>query len=452
MNGKDKFNFYREKYPDFIYKSFSYEFDNDSLKIEYKFEIVGLEEFNPKIIIPKKYIKNNYDKCYLEYLIGNIGLIEIISYVKCTCSKNIIIDALYINEEQIKFLKKLYYNGLGEFRYINGIVIDEDSLFNIICTRDKFSLPKNNYVGKGNLICVGGGKDSCVSLELLKNESYNSCLIINPKTPSLKCCEAASYSDDNIIKVERQLDRKIIELNSQGYLNGHTPLSAVIAFISFLIAYLNGKKNIILSNESSANESTIVGTLINHQYSKTYEAECDFNNYLHNNFFLDIKYFSLLRGLSEYNIAKIFSKYPKYHSIFKSCNLGSKGIEWVWCCDCPKCLFIYIILSPFINLDSRIKIFGENLYEREDLLNVFLEIIGYSDTKPFECVGTYSEARYAISKVIYSGEEGYLLKYFQDHFPLELDGTLIEKYNDSNNLDEYFNKIVLEEVLKCGEK
>lgn len=446
MQNLDKFKLFREKYPDFIYKDFSYIFNENYLEIEYLFEIVGLEVFRPKIRIPRKYIIGDLNTFYLEYLIGNIGLIELISYVKCTCSKNIIIDALYINDEQIHFLKKLYFNGLGELLYTNGIDISIDELFNIKCTKENAILPKINYTGIGNLICVGGGKDSCVSLELLKNEDNNSCLIINPKTPALECSKIAGYNDNNIIGIERILDRKIIELNKQGYLNGHTPLSALIAFVSFLIAYLTKKKNIILSNESSANEATVIGTNINHQYSKTYEAELDFNNYLQNILKLDIKYFSLLRGLSEFNIAKIFARYKKYHLAFKSCNLGSKEKEWIWCCNCAKCLFIYIILSPFISLDERIKIFGENLYEREDLLNTFLEIVGYSSSKPFECVGTYSEARYAVSLVINKGENGYLLDYFSKNYPLELDGVYIEKYNDMNNLGEYYNKLVQEEL------
>ena len=300
-----------------------------------------------------------------------MGLIELISYVKCTCSKNIIIEAGYINDEQVKFLKKLYFNGLGEFLYTNGINITEDELFDIKCHHEEEVLPAISYQGSGNLICVGGGKDSCVTLELLKNENNNSCLIINPKTPSLATATIAGYNDSDIYKVERILDEEIKERNKEGYLNGHTPLSSVIAFISYLCAYLSGKKNIVLSNESSANESTVKGTNINHQYSKTYEFENDFRNYMNNIMKLDINYFSLLRGLSEYNIAKLFSHYRKYHPVFKSCNLGSKEKEWIWCCNCSKCLFIYIILSPFLTKEERINIFGQDLYDREDLLKIF---------------------------------------------------------------------------------
>ncbi len=449
MNKQEKFNEFRKKYPDFIYEKYDIIIDSDNLNIKYYFNIPGLTYFYPEIKINKKYIKTNYDEEYLNYLVFQIGLIELISYVKCTCSPNINIKCGYVNDKQINFLKKLYFNGLGEFLYTNHIDVSQDELFNITCSHDAVSLKKIQYNGVGNLICVGGGKDSCVSLELLKNEENNSCFIINPKGPSYDSCIVAGYSDDDIIGVKRILDRKIVELNNEGYLNGHTPFSSIVAFITYLVAYLNGKKNIILSNEASANQPTVIGTNINHQYSKTYEFETDFMNYMNEFISLDIKYFSLLRGLSEFNIARLFSHYKKYHSVFKSCNVGSKGETWKWCCSCSKCLFVYIILSPFIERDDRVKIFGEDLFEKKELLETFKEILGYSDTKPFECVGTLEEARYAISLVLEKGvEHSYLLDYYREHYPLFLDSSEINKYNEDNNIDEHFDRLVKEEMNK----
>jgi len=445
MENQEKFKMYREKYPTFYYHGYHYTLE-DNLEIEYDFEIPGLCEFHPKLVLKKNMIRITPQIEYLDYLIFQIGLIELISYVKCTCSKNIVVEAGYINEQQIKFLKKLYYNGLGEFLYTNHIMIEEEDLFQITCRKEETTLPTNDYQGEGNLICVGGGKDSCVSLELLKNEKNNSCFIINPKTPSLSCAMMAGYSETEILKVERVLDPKIMERNKEGFLNGHTPLSSLIAFISYLCAYLAGKKNIVLSNESSANEATVFGTNINHQYSKTYEFENDFRTYMEENMHLDIHYFSLLRGLTEYNIAKLFSHYRIYHSVFKSCNLGSKEKEWIWCCNCPKCLFIYIILSPFLTKEERKNIFGEDLYEREDLLETFKELLGYTENKPFECVGTYGEARYAVSKVIEKEEKGYLLDYYRKNYPLETRGEEIEKYNETTNLNEYYSNLVKKEL------
>ena len=141
MNNQEKFNELRKKYDKFIYEKYDISFDEEYLNITYHFNIPNLTYFYPKIKLKKSYIKNNYNEEYLDYLVFQIGLIELISYVKCTCSKNIEIKCNYINEEQIKFLKKLYYNGLGEFLYTNNIKVEEDELFNIKCHHEKIKLP-----------------------------------------------------------------------------------------------------------------------------------------------------------------------------------------------------------------------------------------------------------------------------------------------------------------------
>ena len=408
-----KFEDLRNKYKEFIYEKYEIIENNNEYEIKFYFNIPNLTTFEPKIIIKKENITNkNINKDFLKYLIFNIGLVELISYIKCTCSPNIIIKCGYLNNEQINWFKKLYYNGLGEFLYRNNINISEQDLFNIETTQEKkeFNI---EYNGIGNLIPVGGGKDSNVTLELLKEED-NTCFIINPKGANIECANISGY---NTITIKRILDKKIIELNKEGFLNGHTPFSAIVAFTSFLCAYLSNKKYIILSNEDSANQSTVLGTNINHQYSKTYEFENDFNEYTKKHFNIDIKYFSLLRPLTEFQIGMLFSKIEKYHKTFKSCNLGSKGETWEWCCNCPKCLFVYTILSPFLYKEKLINIFGKNLFEDETLLETFKELLGYKETKPWECVGTYQEVRYAVSLIIKKLENQklpYLLEYYKN--------------------------------------
>lgn len=440
-----KFEDLRNKYKEFIYEKYEIIENNNEYEIKFYFNIPNLTTFEPKIIIKKENITNkNINKDFLGYLVFNIGLVELISYVKCTCSPNIIIKCGYLNNEQINWFKKLYYNGLGEFLYRNNINISEQDLFNIETTQEKkeFNI---EYNGIGNLIPVGGGKDSNVTLELLKEED-NTCFIINPKGANIECANISGY---NTIAIKRILDKKIIELNKEGFLNGHTPFSAIVAFTSFLCAYLSNKKYIILSNEDSANQSTVIGTNINHQYSKTYEFENDFNEYTKKYFNIDIKYFSLLRPLTEFQIGMLFSKIEKYHKTFKSCNLGSKGETWEWCCNCPKCLFVYTILSPFLYKEKLINIFGKDLFEDETLLETFQELLGYKETKPWECVGTYQEVRYAVSLIIEKLENQklpYLLEYYKNNYPLYLNEKFETKYNEKNNLDEHFEKIIKEAI------
>lgn len=441
----DQFQKLRLQYPDFIYDKYEYNLVDDLLTIKYYFSIPNLTTFNPLINLKVPHNISLNDN-YLKNLIFHLGLIEIISYIKCTCSPNIIIKAGFLDTEQIKWFQKLYYNGLGEFLYRNEITIKEEDLFNFKIEGQKIELEPINYITSGNLIPVGGGKDSAVVLEMLKNEKDNTAFILNPKKANLACVKEANVE---CIIAKRIIDSNLIKLNNEGFLNGHTPFSALLSFLSFLVSYIYHKKYIILANEASANEETVLNSHINHQYSKSYEYENDFNNYMTKYFHLDIHYFSLLRPLNEYQIAYLFSHYEKYHPIFKSCNVGSKDASWPWCCNCPKCLFVYIILSPFMDKEKLIDIFKEDLYERKDLLPIFLELSGYALTKPFECVGTYHEVRCAISKVIKKLDKlPYLLEYFKDHYPLEDDCDLINNYNHENNLPTYFADILKKEMQK----
>jgi len=317
---------------------------------------------------------------------------------------------------------------------------------NIIVDSNEEKIDLISYEGNGNLIPIGGGKDSVVTLELLKGMD-NTCIVMNPKQANLDCIKVSLEKE---IFYYRTIDKKLLDLNKEGYLNGHTPFSAHVAFSTYIMAYLTNKKYIVLSNEASANESTVLGTNINHQYSKTYEFENDFNLYTKKYFKIDIKYFSLLRALNEFQIGMIFSNLKKYHKVFKSCNVGSKNKDWLWCNNCPKCLFVYIILSPFLYKKELIDIFHEDLFEKESLLETFKELLGYSKTKPFECVGTYTEVRYAVSLTIKKLGDNlpYLLKYYKENYELELHHNKEKEYNKENNLDPIFVDIIKKELDK----
>jgi len=440
----DIYNELRAKYDTFIYEGFSTKIEKDKLIITYDFNVPKLTHYYPTIEISNFKINS-----FTTYLIFHIGLVELISYWKATCSKNVIIKAGYLNKDQIEWFKKLYYYGLGELFYTNNISATYDDFMKITCVTNETEIIYPKYTGVGNLIPIGGGKDSNVTLEVLREEKNNSAFIINPKEVNILCAKTAGYTDENIFIIKRNIDKTLIELNKKGFINGHTPFSALVAFSSFLTAYINNKKYIVLSNESSANESNIENTKINHQYSKTYEFENDFNEYTKKHFKIDITYFSLLRPLSEYQIALLFSHYEKYHNIFKSCNVGSKSTPWIWCGKCPKCLFVYIMLSPHLYKEKLINIFGTDLYENKDLLNTFIDLTGYGKNKPFECVGTYDEIKYAISKTIQKQKElPYLLEYFKNNYKLELDKKLENLYNYENNLSKEFEDKLKKELNK----
>ena len=240
--------------------------------------------------------------------------------------------------------------------------------------------------------------------------------------------------------------KNMIELNKKGFLNGHTPFSALVAFSSVLTAFLNGRKYVVLSNESSANESTVSGTDVNHQYSKSFQFEKDFFDYEKEFIGSGVYYFSFLRPWSEFQIAEYFAKNKAYLPVFKSCNAGSK--QDIWCADCSKCLFVAFILSPFLTLSEIEKIFDKNLFEEEKMLDTMYQLIGISEEKPFECVGSRDEINTALCIAVEKNKENlpYLLREYvkTDLYKIYKDRENPYKsyYNEENQLPAYFEKII----------
>ena len=225
-------------------------------------------------------------------------------------------------------------------------------------------------------------------------------------------------------------------LNQEGFLNGHTPFSALLAFITLLIGVGSGSKYIALSNESSANESTVPGTDINHQYSKSVAFERDFREYVALHLNSEIQYFSFLRPLNEMQIASLFSQCTAYHEVFRSCNAGSKTDSW--CGKCPKCLFTWIILSPFLTRERLTEIFGKDLMRDPELKPIFEELNGTSAVKPFECVGTVEEVRACVDEM--KDREGTIAE-VSPKAEATVD-EILKRFNEENFLPSKFVEIL----------
>jgi UDP-N-acetyl-alpha-D-muramoyl-L-alanyl-L-glutamate epimerase len=390
-NNIKKFLQYRQKYPFCVYKGFDSQYSEKGLRVQFHFNLSDRYSFHPTMIIPLKdfFIRDNIGREMIDNLLFHIGMIELLSYWKAACPPVILIECGSLNDEQIKWWKKLYYLGLGEFFYLNSIDTDIDNFVSIESNPGIPILPFSVPLQESAIIPIGGGKDSVVTLEILSSNPGNVPMVLNPRPASTGTVMKRGYYYDSVFEINRTIDPLLLELNGQGFLNGHTPFSALLAFSSALAAVMTGRKYIALSNESSANESTVLGSSINHQYSKSLEFEGDFRWYLKKYINPGLEYFSFLRPLNELQIARIFSGFPGYFSVFRSCNVGSKTDTW--CGKCPKCLFTYIILSPFLDGGQMKSVFGRDFLDDPEMIPVLNELTGISLTKPFDCIGTIDE-------------------------------------------------------------
>lgn len=357
--------------------------------------------FTEEIIFPKTPNTKAIPSELLDETFKIVHLINGISYYKLFCPKKITANYT-LTEKQSEFFQKIYLMGLGEFLYRNNLSPSSIGKF-------EFDKKKQNPKGlrisrkKRSLYGIGGGKDSIVVAELLKqhNNIIKPFVLSTQKiSPLIK--EVLKTIDEPSLTIKRFIDPQLFKSIPETY-NGHVPISAIIAGLGVLSAIIYDYDNFIVGNEQSSNEGNLEwqGISINHQWSKSQEFETMFQKYIHEHITPDITFFSLLRPFNEIRIAKMFAQHKKYFGIFSSCNKNFKAhkkrIIERWCNDCPKCYFVFLILAPFVTEKELIKIFGKNLFKETKSIDEFKKILGINQTKPFECVGTFDEARFAMS-------------------------------------------------------
>ncbi len=404
-DSEKKFLQLRQEYPRMSFEGFRYEFSGQRLFAEFHFNLASKHTFRPTLSLPVQSDASKFPLSVLQNLLFHIGMVEMISYWKAACPPVLVVNALDLSSgtgqvfgldaEARQWWRRLFFHGLGEFFYTNGLAPDAENFLSFDTGAPMPQIVSLANTPPTDLVPVGGGKDSAVALTLLSRTGQPLLpFLLNPTAAAREVVQAAGYGPENTITATRTMDPRLLALNAAGFLNGHTPFSALLAFISLLAGALTGTRNIILSNESSASEATIPGTDINHQYSKSFRFEREFREYAGRYITRDLNYFSLVRPLNELQIAGLFAGETKFHKVFRSCNAGSK--TGVWCGKCPKCLFTYIILSPFMSPGALLGIFGRHLLDDPALQPVFDQLTGVAPEKPFDCIGTIDEVNAAL--------------------------------------------------------
>lgn len=413
-NNREVFQQLRKEYPVLFYKSYQFSRSGNKLSFKFEFSLSDGIIFQPSSSISIPHFRE-VSQQVVENIVFQIGMIELVSYWKATCSPLIVVEAGFLSEEQCEWWKDLYYNGLGEFFYLNSIETDKEQFVEIKSTGKSFVPDHDLQMNDDYIVPIGGGKDSAVTLELLKRSGKKvHPLIMNPREATLDTVRVSGIDESEVITIDRKIDPVLLQLNERGFLNGHTPFSAMLAFYTLLASALTGYRHIALSNESSANEATIPGTGINHQYSKSLDFEAKFRDYYFKNISNQFNYFSFLRPLSELQIVSVFSKLDAYHPVFRSCNAGSKTN--VWCGSCPKCLFTHIMMSAFRGVAYADRIIGAKMLEDAGNTGYFDELTGLADIKPFECVGTLDDVQTAMKIIIEGNTKGNKLPLLAERF------------------------------------
>ena len=328
-----------------------------------------------------------------------LHLIAGVSYYKAAAGARIRIEGQGIDAATASLLEELYLQGLGEFAYRNGL--DLQGRIRFPAAADDAPAAPALGLREHALVAIGGGKDSLVSIEALRALGVGQTVAWIGGSQLIRAC--AERTGLPTLNIGRQLAPELFEYNRLGAWNGHIPVTAVNSAILAFAAVVLGVDQVVFSNERSASYGSLIeGTgEVNHQWSKGWAFERAFAAHLRSHVAPDLRYYSLLRPLSELAVARQFAKSDHYDAHFSSCNrnfhlLGERPVNR-WCGVCPKCHFVFLALAPFMPKPRLVGIFGRNLLDDAAQVPGYDALLEYRDHKPFECVGEARESRAAMA-------------------------------------------------------
>lgn len=382
-----------------------YEFDENQRRADFFYKTSEGHTFHEWLQFDLD-VAENYSQPALDEALRLYWLLAGVSYYKAHLAPEIEVSGL--SQWQARTLSHLYKHGLGEFLYINQLNPNDVAEF----AADKEVLPRQtasiSSSSAGSLVAIGGGKDSLVSVELLKESGKAfSTFRINSK-------EWVDQQLDLIgvpqVHVTRTFDSFLTSDEAQ--LKGHVPVTLMVSAAAIIAAIIGGYGEVILSNESSADEPTIAdykGMEINHQYAKSSEAEELMQTWIRDYIASDLKYYSLLREYSELDIARLFAEkaFDKYRGKWSSSNTNFRHDatgKLDWDLESPKTCTVFALLAPYIEKQTLIEEFGGNPFEREQNREIWSKLTGKTPGKPFECVATVEEMNQSLEAAYNSGK------------------------------------------------
>ncbi|AOX03358.1 hypothetical protein BJP34_31460 [Moorena producens PAL-8-15-08-1] len=350
-----------------------------------------------------------------------------------------------LSQPVLELFTKIYQGAFGQHWYENNItdypgpelIYSQGSLSN--------SKPTSIFGDNSTVLAgCGGGKDSIVALKMLQEADvpfasmqYSHSVygkadiqhnlisgVLEYVTPIKK--HKISIYDDFI-------DYPFLQLyfpDNSGIIVPETPVSI---FESLPLMLNEGYKYLALAHEKSANTGNLfwekLGKEVNHQWGKGYEAEKELNEFIQENILSNLSYFSILQPIYDFRIFKNLAKYPEVLPKIHSCN-----IQKPWCKKCPKCAYVWLGLMAVFEPASVDAVFGSNLFDDDDLLPIFREMIGLAEHTPFECIGEIDESRLAMKQCLEKGLSGKALEIFKHE-------VLVDSSIDWQKLEQKYDRV-----------
>jgi hypothetical protein len=329
-------------------------------------------------------------------------LVAGLSYYKAGAARRVDLGSTPLGPAGERLLAAALHEGLGEFAFRNDLPLDDV----VVSGGAEVVASPVSLDPERVLVPFGGGIDSVVTTTMLADHIDQTLFIVSPSSGRFAPLEAtAAVTGLEIVRATRSLDRQL--LGDEPFFHGHVPVTAMVTLLAAVAAVASGRGGVVMSNEHSASVANLRWDHleVNHQWSKSLAAEILIADALSERLGDQLTVASFLRDRSEIWVAKTFSELPQYHHVFRSCNRAfaqarERRLD-TWCGECDKCLFINLMLAPFLSRAALIDIFHHEPLSNELLSDQLRVLVGIGVAfKPFECVGDPDESAAALERVI----------------------------------------------------
>ncbi|NOZ52427.1 MAG: hypothetical protein GXP08_04685 [Gammaproteobacteria bacterium] len=287
------------------------------------------------------------------------------------------------------------------------------------------------------LTFCGGGKDSLVGMKLLERAdvpyatfSYSNSIYGQSEHQHTLIDglvqKSASTCQHQLRVYDSFVDAPVLQLypEIEEIIAAETPTSL---FAALPILLQHGYRYMVLAHERSANTGNLIwsetGEDINHQWGKSYEAERLLNQYIQSEFISNCAYFSILQPIYDTTIFNLLRKDQDLITETHSCN-----IKKPWCCQCPKCAYVWLNYMAYLDTEKVQQMFPDNLFDTQANQLWFYQMLGLGEHTPFECIGEIGETRLAFELCRRKGITGKAMSMYQQYFPHLDIAPIFERY------------------------
>ncbi|MDJ1185756.1 hypothetical protein [Roseofilum casamattae] len=203
--------------------------------------------------------------------------------------------------------------------------------------------------------------------------------------------------------------------------------AVILPFIVAPIQAVHKIPLLLLGNEKSANAPNLIdsGEEVAHQWPKSLAANQKVQQQMAR-MFANINQSSLISSIHDVRIIDLlFQLGDRLPYATNSCN-----VQKPWCCRCEKCCYVFASFCAYGDREKTIAAFGNDLFEMEENLHIWAELLGLKGYIPWECVGMPEETQLYFYRLYQQGLRNKAIALFEQEvlLPLQMGGVRVDRH------------------------